>query len=111
MVRPELGSLQEHPHLDGFQNRCLRIIIGTKLAFTLITSNASVLDKAGCVPLTDALEKQQLLPFGKIAREPEDSPLRESVLHRGKLEPMACKLTWKKAVRDLRGQAIFPSSR
>ena len=78
----------ERRRLDGFQNRCLRPIWGIAPAYFSRVSNADVLLKSGAKPLSKALIKQQLLLFGKVAREPEESPLRKSVFQGNTLDPV-----------------------
>ena len=58
----------ERRKLDGFQNRCIRSLWGIKPSFVSRTSNAEVLKRTAQQPLSQHLEKQQLLYFGKVAR-------------------------------------------
>ena len=62
--------------LDGFCARCLRQILHIQPAQFSRVSNAAVFAKAGVSPLSDRIFKQQLMLLGKVARSPEDSPLR-----------------------------------
>ena len=73
--------------IDGFQNRCLRVIWGIKPAFVSRVSNAKVLEVTGEKPLTQILEKQQLLLYGRAARQADNSLMRESVFCPGSLRP------------------------
>jgi hypothetical protein len=82
-------SKAERRRLDGFQNRCLRVIWGIKLAYTSRVSNAAVLQATGEKPLTSSLERQQLLLFGKAARLPADTLLRQATFSPGSLSPAA----------------------
>ena len=57
--------------LDGFQNRCLRKILGIKPSFISRVSNADVLTKAQHPSASLILQKRQLQLFGKVLRSPE----------------------------------------
>lgn len=67
----------ERRRLDGFQNRCLREIWGIKLAFLSRVSSFSVLQTTSQKPLTRALERQQLLLYGRVFRQPTGSCMRD----------------------------------
>lgn len=71
-------NMAERRRLDGFHNRCLRSIWGIKPAYVSRVSNRTVLATTGQKPLTHHLARQQLLPFGKVARAEEGSLMRES---------------------------------
>ena len=75
-----LGSLcltkSAKTRLDGFQNRCIRQIIGIKPAFVSRVSNIDVLQRAGCMPASGLLERRQLELLGKILRSPPSSELQ-----------------------------------
>jgi hypothetical protein len=73
--------------LDGFQNRCLRVIWGIKLSYVSRVSNKTVLETTGQRPLTVLLQKQQLLSYGKVARQSDDNPMRAATFGRGSLRP------------------------
>ena len=62
--------------LDGFQARCLRIILNIPPSYISRISNAIVLQRAGAESASDQLRKRQLLQLGKISRSPPDSALR-----------------------------------
>jgi hypothetical protein len=64
--------------LDGFQNRCIRKIIGVKPSFVSRISNASVLSKADHTPTSALLQKRRLQLFGKIVRQPPGHPSRQA---------------------------------
>ena len=73
--------------LDGFQNRCLRSIWGIKPAFVSRVTNKSVLETTGQRPLTVLLHKQQLLLYGRVARQSNDHPMRSATFAPGTLRP------------------------
>ena len=52
--------------LDGFQNRCIREMLGIKPSYLSRISNAIVLEKAGHPAAILMLQKRQLQLFGKI---------------------------------------------
>ena len=64
--------------LDGFQNRCVRKILGIKPAFVSRVSNKVVLEKAGCQAMSDVLKGRRLQHLGKIFRQPPSHPLRQA---------------------------------
>ena len=64
--------------LDGFQNRCLRKILGIAPSYVSRVSNITVLGKALCRPATAVLRKQRLQLFGKVLRSAPENPLRSS---------------------------------
>ena len=68
-------NVAELRRLDGFQNRCVRKIIGIKPSFISRVSNAAVLEKAGHQPASKMLRKRSLQLLGKILRSPETHPL------------------------------------
>ena len=63
--------------LDGFYIRCLRQILGIRPSFISRVSNEAVLARLGVQKLSLLLLEQQLRYFGKIARLPDDNPLRQ----------------------------------
>lgn len=68
---------QEKRRLDGFQNRCLRSILGIQPSFLSRTSNAEVWQRSAHVPMSKLLERKQLLLLGKILRCHPNHPLRQ----------------------------------
>ena len=74
--------------LDGFQNRCLRVVIGEKPAFLSRVSNAQVLDRSGHQAATQLLQKRQLQLLGKVLRSPEGHPLRSASFIPGTDHPL-----------------------
>ena len=77
----------ERRRLDGFHNRCLRRIWGIKPSFLSRVSNASVISLTGQKPLSTILAAQQLLLYGKVARAPTGSLLRDSTFCPNSLRP------------------------
>ncbi len=72
-----LTKAQER-RLNGFQNRCLRKIVGIAPSYLSGVTNATVLEKAACRPATDTLRKRRLQLFGKVLRCEPDRPLRNA---------------------------------
>ena len=64
--------------LDGFQNRCLRYIIGVKPSWISRVANADVLARTGHTPASKLLLLRQLQLFGKVLRVDASHPLREN---------------------------------
>ena len=64
--------------LNGFQNRCVRKIIGVPPAFVSRVSNATVLHKAAHPLASDLLRKKRLQLFGKILRADATHPLKRA---------------------------------
>ena len=73
--------------VDGFYARCLRRILGIPHSFYSRESNQTVYRRAGTLPLTEQLAKQQLNLFGIVARSPADSPLRRNTFMGDTLQP------------------------
>ena len=73
--------------LDGFQNRCLRRIIGVKPAFVSRVSNAAVMDRCTHTPATDLLQRRQLQLLGRVLNAPEGHPLKTASFIPGTLTP------------------------
>ena len=69
-------NVAEKRRLDGFQNRCIRQVIGVKPSYISRVSNHDVLQQARHVAASRILEKKQLQLLGKIVRAPEQHPLR-----------------------------------
>ena len=63
--------------LDGFQNRCIRKIVGIKPAFVSRVSNRDVLAKAVHTSASQLLRKRSLQLFGKVLRSPSNHPMRQ----------------------------------
>ena len=75
MVSLVLNAAQKRK-IDGFQNRCLRKIIGVKPSYISRVSNVTVLARASYTSATNLLLKRRLQFLGKILRCPEGHPLR-----------------------------------
>ena len=73
--------------LDGFQNRCLRQIIGIKPSWISRVSNKVVLSKAGHIAASRLLLERQLQQFGKVLRAKPEHPLRLSSFIQGTTHP------------------------
>ena len=69
-------TIAQQRTVNGFQNRCLRRIIGVLPAYVSRVSNATVLQRSCYIPATRLLHKRRLQQFGKILRSPEGHPLR-----------------------------------
>ena len=67
----------ERRQLNGFQNRCLRQLIGVKPSYVSRVSNAEVIARTGHTLATNLLLRRQLQLFGKILRSPAGHPLRD----------------------------------
>ena len=73
--------------LDGFQNRCLRKILGFKSAYESRISNATVREKAKHPAASAILRKRRYLLLGRVLRSPPDHPLRTCCFVPGTLIP------------------------
>ena len=80
-------TVAQQRKLNGFQNRCLRKIVGVPPAYISRVSNATVLSKAGHRSATDLLLKRRLQLFGKIVRLPAEHPLRRACFIPGTFTP------------------------
>ena len=80
-------NVAELRRLDGFQCRCLRVILGIKPSFVSRVSNSSVLQQSGQVLYSRQLLRQQLLLLGRVARAPAADPLRKLTFAPGSLLP------------------------
>ena len=77
----------ERRRVNGFQNRCLRCIWGIKPAYISRVSNLRVLEASGQKPLTRSLEKQQLLLYGRVARQSDGTLMRDATFCPGSFRP------------------------
>ena len=89
-------NVPERRRLNGFHCRCLRSIWGIKPAYVSRISNKTVLEKTVQKPVSHALAKQQLLMFGKVARAPTGSALRDSAFCPHTLSPATEKFVRKR---------------
>ena len=113
-------NASEQRKLNGFQNRCLRAIWGIKPAYVSRVSNKKVLESTSQRPLTSLLHKQQLLLYGRVARQSDGEPMRDVTFCPGSLRPAADRfvrkvgrprLEWTTEVGKLASQAAggFPN--
>ena len=72
---------------NGFQNRCIRKIIGIAPSYFSRVSNVKVLDTAAHRPATHSLRKRRLQLFGKVLRCPGGQPLRDACFVPGTWTP------------------------
>ena len=94
--------------LDGFHARCLRQILRIPPAFLSRVSNDIVFRTARAQKLSDILLQQQLSCFGRIARMPDDAPIRQVLFEPGTLQLRSAgarkrgrpRITWAGAVRQ-----------
>ena len=77
----------ERTKLNGFYAKCLRRIHCIPPSFVSRVSNKTVLGKAGTSPLSNKLLQRQLLLFGRVARQPSTSLLRQLTFEPGSLQP------------------------
>ena len=65
--------------LDGFHARCVRKILGVQPAYWSRVSNETVFKQMGAERLSSLLLEQQLGYLGKLARRPDDCPVKQFV--------------------------------
>jgi hypothetical protein len=66
--------------LDALQARCMRKLCRVQHSYLSHVTNQEVLNRCGVQPLSLRLLEQQLRLFGHVARKPDSSPVRNSVL-------------------------------
>jgi len=71
-------TISQERQLNGFQNRCIRQIIGIKPSYVSRVSNALVLAKAGHTLATDLLRQRQCRLLDRVVCSPEGHPLRSA---------------------------------
>jgi len=81
-------NVAEIRRLNGFQARCLRVILGVKPAFYSRISNATVLTRSGQTSFALQLRKQQLMLYGRIARLPPTDPRRSVAFCANTVHPL-----------------------
>ena len=81
-------NIAQRRRLDGFQNRCLRKILGILPSYYSMVTNASVLQRAACKKASSQLEARQLILLGKVIRADVTNPLRSSCLVENTLRPL-----------------------
>ena len=69
-------TVAEMRRLDGFQARCLRIILKIPASFLSCVSNATVRQRAQSGVAPQQLVKRQLVLLGKVMRAPQDNPMQ-----------------------------------
>ena len=88
-----LGSMAltaaQQRRIDGFQNRCVRKIIGVKPAYISRVSNGDVLKRSGHTQASLTLRSRRLQLFGKVLRAPSGHPLRQACFVDDTLHPLA----------------------
>jgi len=103
--------------VDGFYARCLRRILGIPHSFYSRVSNKVVYERAGTIPLTQQLAKQQLNLLGTVARSAAGSPLRRNTFMGDSFQPTIChyirkvgrpRINWTESVLE-EGAAQFGS--
>ena len=70
-------NVSDRRKLDGFQCRCLRVILRIPPPYVSRVSNQTVLARAGAVKFFILLLRHQLILFGKVARAPDQDVLRQ----------------------------------
>ena len=68
---------QELRRLDGFQSKCLRVILGILPSYLSRISNEEVRRRAGTKACSELLLNRQLLLLGKVLRQSEGHPGKE----------------------------------
>ena len=105
--------------LDGFQCRCLRAIWGIKSSFISRVSNFEVRQATQQCPATRLLERQMVLLYGEVARQPSSATIRKSTFCEGSLRPATDRfvrrvgrprLEWARTAENI-ALRIFGSSR
>ena len=81
-------TVSQERQLNGFQNRCLRTIIGIKPSYVSRVSNAAVLAKAGHTLATDLLRHRQCRLLDQVLQSPEGHPLRNATFIPGTDHPL-----------------------
>ena len=81
-------TVSQERQLNGFQNRCLRVIIGTKPSYVSRVSNAAVLAKSGHTLATDLLRYRQCRLLDQVLHSPEGHPLRSATFIPGTDQPL-----------------------
>ena len=81
-------TVAQQRRLDGFQNRCVRKILGIKPAFISRVSNKCVLQQALHPSATQILRIRRLQMFGQILRAPPAHPMRRACFINNTLWPV-----------------------
>ena len=80
-------TVAEQRRLDGFQARCLRLVLRIRPAYYSRVSNKIVLQRAGHTSASSLLEQQQLAMLGKVLRAPRSSLLHTTAVVPGTITP------------------------
>ena len=67
--------------LDGFYCNCIRKILKIPHSYFSRVSNASVLQRASCLTLSDMIKKAQLKLFDAVLEDPDKAELRRAAFH------------------------------
>ena len=97
--------------IDAFHCRCLRRILKVAPSWISHVPNNVILAAADSKPLSERLIFQQLVLFGKIAKQSNDSFIRQLTFEESSINPTRCvyrrrgrpRLAWQSV---LHGQAI-----
>ena len=81
-------TVAQERQLNGFQNRCLRVIIGVQPSYVSRTSNATVLQMCGHTSATQLLRERQLAMLDRVLRCPEGHALRRATFTPGTNHPL-----------------------
>ena len=73
--------------LDGFYAKCLRRLLGIPASYESRISNKTVLSRVGVACLSGRLLQRQLLMFGRLARQTDESLLRQITFEPASLTP------------------------
>ena len=74
--------------LDGFQSKCLRVILGILPSYLSHVSKAAVREKAGWTSASAQLLQQQMMLLGKVLRAEPGSTLQRACFIPGTLQPV-----------------------
>ena len=81
-------TVAQERQLNGFQNRCLRSIIGVKPSYISRVSNVEVLQRTAHSSATDLLRQRQMRLLCKIVESGEEYPLRRASFIPGTDQPL-----------------------
>ena len=77
----------ERTRIAAFHARCLWLILRIPHSMISRITNAEVLRQADSLPLSEKVQRRQLLMFGRIATLPGEHPLRTAVFEPGQILP------------------------
>ena len=81
-------TVAQERQLNGFQNRCIRTIIGIKPSYISRVSNADVLSKSGHTLATNLLRQRQMNLLSRVLQAEEGHPLRTATFIPGTDHPL-----------------------